>query len=45
MAQATAPILDSTLASFAAVRRFGRDRSEADMPRALEADRSDENGP
>ena len=27
----------------AAVRRFGRDRSEADMARALEARRSDEN--
>ena len=26
---------------FAAVRRFGRDRSEADMPRASEAGRSD----
>ena len=30
---------------FAAVRRFGRDRSEADMPRASEAGRSDENDP
>src|ERR1700731_4472727 len=30
---------------FAAVRRFGRDRSEADMPRASEAGRSDENEP
>ena len=29
----------------AAVRRFGRDRSEADMPRASEAGRSDENDP
>jgi hypothetical protein len=28
-----------------AVRRFGRDRSEADMPRASEAGRSDENDP
>src|ERR1700724_769386 len=27
------------------VRRFGRDRSEADMPRASEAGRSDENDP
>jgi hypothetical protein len=30
---------------FAAVRRFGRDRSEADMPRASGAGRSDENDP
>jgi hypothetical protein len=30
---------------FAAVRRFGRDGSEADMPRASEAGRSDENDP
>src|SRR5271157_2991971 len=30
---------------FAAVRRFGRDQSEADMPRASEAGRSDENDP
>src|ERR1700694_5319666 len=30
---------------FAAVRRFGRDRTEADMPRASEAGRSDENDP
>ena len=29
----------------AAVRRFGRDRSEADMPRASGAGRSDENDP
>src|SRR5437899_12860588 len=29
---------------FAEVRRFGRDRSEADMPRASGAGRSDENG-
>ena len=29
----------------AAVRRFGRDRSEADMPRASGAGRSDENAP
>ena len=29
----------------AAVRRFGRGRSEADMPRASEAGRSDENDP
>jgi hypothetical protein len=29
----------------AAVRRVGRDRSEADMPRASGADRSDENDP
>jgi hypothetical protein len=29
----------------AAVRRFGRDRIEADMPRASEAGRSDENDP
>src|SRR5580704_15099383 len=28
---------------FAAVRRFGRDRGEADMPRASGAGRSDEN--
>jgi hypothetical protein len=33
------------LASFTAVRRFGRDRSEADMPRASGAGRSDENDP
>src|SRR6476661_7375452 len=30
---------------FAAVRRFGRDRSEADMPRASGAGRSDQNDP
>src|ERR1700730_12001419 len=30
---------------FAAVRRFGRDRSEADMPRASGAGQSDENDP
>jgi len=30
---------------FAAVRRFGRDRSEADMPRGSGAGRSDENDP
>ena len=30
---------------FAAVRRFGRDRSEADMPRASEAGRSDVQAP
>ena len=30
---------------FAAVRRFGRDRSEADVPRASGAGRSDENDP
>jgi hypothetical protein len=30
---------------FAAVRRFGRDGSEADMPRASGAGRSDENDP
>src|ERR1700732_1011583 len=30
---------------FAAVRRFGRDRSEADMPRASGAGRPDENDP
>jgi hypothetical protein len=29
----------------AAVRRFGRDRSEADMPRPSGAARSDENDP
>jgi hypothetical protein len=29
----------------AVVRRFGRDRGEADMPRASEAGRSDENDP
>jgi signal transduction histidine kinase len=33
------------LRRFAAVRRFGRDRSEADMPRASGAGRSDENDP
>src|SRR5712672_578333 len=38
---ATAPHLDSTHhVEIAAVRRFGRDRSEADMPRASEAGRS-----
>src|ERR1700731_5133361 len=30
---------------FAAARRFGRDRSEADMPRASGAGRSDEKAP
>ena len=32
-----------TLRRFAAVPNFGSDRSEADMPRALGAHRSDEN--
>src|ERR1700687_2892312 len=39
----TAPF--GTPRRIAAVRRFGRDRSEADMPRASEAGRSDENDP
>jgi hypothetical protein len=34
-----------TFRRIAAVRRFGRDWSEADMPRASGAGRSDENDP
>ena len=38
-------VASGTSRRFAAVRRFERDRSEADMPRASEAGRSDENDP
>jgi hypothetical protein len=34
-----------TFRRIAAVRRFGRDRSEPDMPRASEAGRTDQNDP
>ena len=46
--QGNAPVigfLGPGSAEFAAVRRFGRDQSEADMPRASGAGRSDENDP
>ena len=41
----TAFVAVGTPRRIAAVRRFGRDRSEADMSRASEAGRSDENDP
>src|ERR1700730_10496696 len=44
-ARESAPSPPGTSRRFAAVRRFGRDRSEADMPRASETGRSDENAP
>ena len=45
MAQATAPILDSTTASNCCGAQVRRDRSEAGMPRASGVVRSDENDP
>ena len=38
MAQATAPILDSTIGQFAAAQQFSRFRSEADIQRAAIAE-------